>query len=84
MYFGTNAKIMDNLNPENGKNLTIDMTHATFMDISSVYSLQDFVDSVDSTQTKVNILIDDESFSGNALNEFKYILRDNISRIHNS
>ncbi|MCR4942480.1 MAG: SulP family inorganic anion transporter [Campylobacter sp.] len=79
MYFATNAKILGNLNTKSSQtNLTIDCSKVTFMDISSVYSLQDFIDTVDKNHTKINIIIDDEHLSGNAINELKYILRDNI------
>ena len=80
MYFGTNSKIIRNLTFSSmPKLLTIDCTKVTFMDISSVYALEDFIDTVDESATKVNIIIDEESFAGRALNEFKYFLRDNIS-----
>ncbi|MBE2984947.1 SulP family inorganic anion transporter [Campylobacter sp. RM9344] len=79
MYFGTSSKIMRNLNRNlNTKHIKIDCRKVTFMDISSVYALEDFIDSVDENATKVSIIIDERSFSGRSLNELKYILRDNI------
>ncbi len=82
MYFGTSSKIMRNLGDKNlPKNVTIDCTKVTFMDISSVYALEDFLGGVDTNKTKVNIVIDEHELGGRALNELKFLLGQNVSSI---
>lgn len=79
MYFGNSTKIVDFLNLKNKvKNLTLDCTKATFIDISSIYALEDFINCIDKEKTKVDILISEKTLKGNGLNEFKYVLKDYI------
>ncbi|WP_169764257.1 SulP family inorganic anion transporter [Campylobacter mucosalis] len=84
MFFANSSKIVQNLTPnKNHKQLTIDCSKATFMDITFVYALEDFIGSVDKNNTKIDVIIDDEIFSGSAINELKHLLRDNISTKEN-
>lgn len=79
MFFANSARIVDDLSSLGApKKLTIDCSKATFMDISFVYALEDFLQCVDKNATNVDIIIDERLFSGRALNELKYLLRDNI------
>ena len=82
MFFANNARVMQQLSlDKHPSELTIDCTQVTFMDISAIYALQDFIDTVDQRVTKINIKVDGDLMTGRALMELEYVLPDNVDDI---
>lgn len=77
IYFGTSAKVFEYLTLNTkGVDLIIDCKKATFIDISVIYALEDFINNAN--KIKINILVDETMPDTNGLNELKHILKNNL------
>ncbi|NLK66215.1 MAG: SulP family inorganic anion transporter [Campylobacteraceae bacterium] len=73
VYFGTSSEFIEKLNSIN-TDFTIDCSNLSFIDISGIYALEDFINSSDK---KVTILVSKKA----NLDGFRTILKDSIKEV---